>query len=303
MWKVSDLLGLIMVPRIEYKTLKNGFSIPTYGIGTWNLGGSWQQGPHNEDSPDILAIRSAVDKRGITHIDTAELYGEGNTERLIGQALKGRDRSRLLLASKVTYTHLGYDDVINACKESLKRLMTPYLDLYIVHRYNAEFPLKETMRAMEYLKDEGLIRNIGVSNFGVEHLKEAQSYTKYPIVCDQVHYNLEVREAEHSGLLDYCQQNDIMLVAYRPLQKGMITTNPPEILKEMSEKYKKTPSQVALNWLISQQNVAVIAKTKSIVHLDENLGALGWHLSEVDIEKLRQEYPEQKIVSNAVPLG
>jgi diketogulonate reductase-like aldo/keto reductase len=303
MWKVTDLFAPQATSPIPQKTLSSGFSIPAYGIGTWHIGGSWQQGPQSEDSPDIWAIRDAVDKEGVTHLDTAEVYGQGNTERLIGQALKGRDRSKLFIASKVSDEHFGYDQVIAACKASIDRLMTEYLDLYLVHKFNAAVPLDETMRAMEFLKDEGLIQNIGVSNFGVEHLKEAQSYTRHPIVCDQVHYNLEYRQPEREGLLEYCQQNDVMLVAYRAVQKGAFSEHPPEILKEMSEKYGKTPSQIALNWLISQLNVVAIAKTKHIDHLKENLASLDWEMDAEDVERLRAEYPDQKDVSNSVPLG
>lgn len=292
-----------VTPRVPTKELENGFAIPVYGIGTWHIGGSWEPGPQSDDAPDIWAIRNAVDDFGVTHIDTAEIYGNGNTEKLIGQALKGRDRSKIFLSSKVYDAHLSYDGVIEACKNSLSRLMTTYLDLYMIHKYSPDFPLQETMRALTTLKEEGLIRNIGVSNFGVEHLQEAQSYTPHNIVCNQVHYNLEFREPERSGLLTFCQENDIMLVAYRSMQRGTLGGEAPEVLRGLCEKYKKTPAQIALNWLISQKNVTAVAKTKDMSHLKENLGALPWNMEEEDIELLRHEYPGQKDISNAVPLG
>ena len=302
MQKVSfgSLWGAATIPT---KSLKNGFTIPVYGLGTWHIGGSWEQAPQTQDAPDIWAVRDAIDTRGITHIDTAEIYGNGNTERLIGQALKGRDRSRLFLSSKVYDSHLSYDGIIEACKGSLERLMTDYLDLYLIHKFSPDFSLKESMRALNTLVEEGIVRNIGVSNFGAAHLEEAQSYSRYPIVCDQVHYNLEFREPERAGLLEYCQSNDIILIAYRAVQKGAFSEHPPTILMEMAQKYGKTPSQIALNWLISQNNVVAISKTKSLKHLDENLGALGWNMEEKDVEKLRVEYPDQKDISNSVPLG
>lgn len=293
----------VSFPHIPEKKLANGFSIPVYGLGTWHIGGAWEPGPENENVSDVWAVRDAVDKRGITHIDTAEIYGGGNTETLIGQALDGRDRSKFFLASKVYNTHLSYDGIIEACRGTLQRLMTDHLDLYMIHSYNPDFSLKDSMRALDTLKDEGLIRNIGVSNFGVEHLKEAQSYTKHGVVCDQVHYNLEFREPERAGLLAYCQANDVMLVAYRSVQKGAFSEDPPRILQEMCEKYSKTPAQVALNWLISQKNIVAISKTRHLEHLDENLGALGWNMEPEDIERLREEYPDQKSISNSVPLG
>ncbi len=285
------------IPR---KTLKSGFSMPQYGLGTWHIGGSWEPGPKDEDSPDILAMREMVD-RGVNSIDTAEIYGSGNTEKLVGHALKGGRRVRVFLTSKVFENNYTYDGVIEACKQSLERLKTDYLDLYLLHRYHKDLPT--LMRAMDTLKSEGMVRDIGVSNFGVEHLKEAQSYTKNKIVCNQVHYNLEFREPEVAGLLAYCQENDVMLTAYRALQRGALGTEAPEILLAMAKKYNKTPAQVALNWLLAQENVVVLAKTRSFEHLDENMGALHWALSQEDVELLRREYPNQQTVSNAVPLG
>lgn len=167
---------------------------------------------------DISAIRNCIE-HGITHIDTAELYANGYTETLIAAALKGYNRSGIFLVSKAHWDHLSYDGIIHACRESLKRLETNYLDLYLLHSYNAKFPLKESMEALDYLVTEGLVRNIGVSNFTKEHLAEAQSYTKNKIVCNQVHYNLIFREAEATGLLRYCQENDVFLSAWRPVQK------------------------------------------------------------------------------------
>jgi diketogulonate reductase-like aldo/keto reductase len=118
-----------------------------------------------------------------------------------------------------------------------------------------------------------------------------------------VHYNLEFREPERAGLLEYCQSNDIMLVAYRPIQRGLFGSNTPMLLEEMAKKYKKTPTQIALQWLLSQKNVVTISKTSHLEHLEENLGAIGWILEEEDIERLRKDYPGQKDVSDSVPLG
>ncbi len=266
------------------------------------MGGRGERDLTNDDQADIAAIQTSLD-HGVTHIDTAEVYANGYAEELVGRALKDRDRSELFLASKVFKNHFSYDEVISACRGSLKRLSTEYLDLYMLHRYSPDTPLKDLIRALETLKDEGLIRNIGVSNFGVEHLKEAQSYTKHPIVCNQVHYNLEFREPERGGLLEYCQSNDIMLVAFRPIQRGLFGSNTPELLEEMAKKYGKTPTQIALQWLLSQKNVVTISKTSRTEHLEENLGAIGWNMEAEDIERLRKEYPGQKDVSDSVPLG
>jgi diketogulonate reductase-like aldo/keto reductase len=172
-----------------------------------------------------------------------------------------------------------------------------------MHSYNPEFPLKDSIRALDKLVSEGLIRNIGVSNFNKEHLAEAQSYTENKIVCDQVHYNLEFREPESSGLLDYCQNNDVFLVAWRPVGKGNLLTQVPIIITTLCEKYQKTPAQIVLNWLISQPNVLTLSKTRNPNHLKENLGAIGWQMEPTDIEAIRKGYPDQKMISDVVSLA
>lgn len=255
----------------------------------------------NDDEKDIKAIRAAI-AAGVTHIDTAEVYADGYAEILISRAIQGYDRSKLFLTSKVQAAHLGYDDIIRSCERSLERLKTSYLDLYLMHRYSATFPLKDSVRALNYLVSRGLVRNIGVSNFGKEHLAEAQSYSENKIVCNQVHYNLTFREPEHKGLLQYCQNNDIFLVAWRPLSKGRLIEGVPALIQSLCEKYAKTPAQIAINWLISQPNVLTICKMGSESHLLENLGAIGWAMDPYDIELLRREFPDQQSVSDVIPL-
>lgn len=284
------------------KKLKMGFEMPIFGLGTWQMGGRKERDLNNDDAADIAAIKSALDA-GITHIDTAEAYADGYTETLVGKAIQGYDRSKILLASKVQAINLKYDDVLRSCEQSLRRLGTDYLDLYLMHRYSSDAPLKGSIQALDRLVSEKVIRNIGVCNFGAEHLQEAQGYTSNKIVCDQVHYNLEFRELEKKGLLDYCQKNDVFVVAWRPVGKGSLLESIPAVLKEMSAKYQKTPAQIAINWLISQPNVLTISKMRNPVHLKENLDAVGWQMEAADIERLRKEYPDQKFISDAAPLG
>ncbi len=289
------------VMEIPVKKLKNGFAMPVFGLGTWQMGGRTEHDLANNDERDIVAIRAAIDA-GITHIDTAEVYADGYTETLISRALAGYDRSKLLLVSKVSSAHLSYDDILRSCEQSLKRLKTDYLDLYLMHRYSAKFPLKDSIRAFDYLVAQGMVRNIGVSNFGKEHLAEAQSYTANKIVCDQVHYNLTFREPEHKGLLEYCQENDVFLTAWRPLSKGQLLESIPPIVQKMCDKYQKTPAQIAINWLVSQPHVLTLSKMSSPDHLKENIGAVGWTMDAADIELLRKEFPGQQAVSDVIPL-
>ena len=275
--------------------------MPVYGLGTWQMGGRNERDPKNNDNADISAIRYAIE-RGVTHIDTAESYANGYTESLVGQAIKPYDRRSLFLVSKVHSSHLEYQQVIDAARFSLDRLGTDYLDLYLIHRYSLSTPLGETMQALDELIHQGLVRNIGVSNFPVEKMEEARALTKNKIVCNQVHYNLKYREVEKEGVLRYCQEHDVMLVAWRPLQKGLLLDAVTPVVSELAKKYGKTPTQIAINWVISQDHVVTLSKTSNNDHLQENLGAVGWSMDTEDIEKLRSEFPNQEIVSDAVPL-
>ncbi len=286
--------------KIPVKTLKSGFSMPVFGLGTWRMGGDRKRDPHNNDEADIKAIRQALEA-GITHIDTAERYADGKAEELIAEAKKGFNRNDLFLVSKVAPDHLHYDQVISAIEGTLKRLQTDYIDLYLVHQPNDEVPIAETMRAMNKLVDEGLIKNIGVSNFKNVRVDEAQKYAKHQIVCNQLHYNLKVREIERNNILAYANKNDMMITAWRPLEKGMIMERN-DVLVEMAKKYDKTEAQIAINWLISQENIVTLSKMSNPIHLEENLGAIGWKMEKEDIEFLRKEFPNQLNISEAVPL-
>lgn len=289
--------------KIPTKKLRDGFEMPVYGFGTWKIGGNLKRDLSRNDDEEKKAIKKAIDK-GVTYIDTAEAYAEGHAEELVGEVVEEMNRSELFLVSKAFMpVHAKYDGIIEACRNSLKRLKTNYLDLYLTHRYNpSDVSYKETMKAMDVLVDEGLVRFIGFSNYNLEDIKEAQSYAKHKLVAGQLHYNLQIREVERKGILQYCQENDIMLIAWRPLQENVLLHNPPEIVKAMMKKYNKTASQILINWLISQENVVTLSKTSNEKHLLENLGSLGWKMERNDIEKLRDEYPDQRDVSNFIPL-
>lgn len=254
----------------------------------------------SKDEAEITAIKAALD-HGITHIDTAESYGAGHSEELVGQAIQGYDRSKLFIASKVSAQNQGYDDLLRACEASLQRLGTDYIDLYMPHRFpEPGIDIKDTMRALDRLKDEGTIKNIGFCNLTINRFEEAQKHTQNQIVCNQLEYSLQFREAERRGIIEYSQQNDVFVVAWGPLHKGAIDQG--GILEEMARKYGKTPYQIAINWLITQPNIVTIPKTTQLQHLEENLGALGWELSAEDVARLTKEFPDQQAVSTRVPL-
>jgi len=276
--------------HIDTKILKNGFELPVFGFGTWAVGGRETRDLHNDDKADIHAIKTAIEL-GITHIDTAETYAAGHAEELIAEAISGFDRSNLIIVSKVSPEHLHYDDLINSAIKSLKRLKTDYMDIYLIHSPNPSIDIRETMEAMDHLVEKGYIRNIGVSNFDVEEFIEAQENTSNKIVCNQVYYNLMHREPAIDGSLKYTQKNDVMIVAWRPVEKGLFSRTKFDILEKLKEKYGKTGSQIAINWLISQENVVTISKTRNIDHLKENLGALDWKMERSDVELLTKHFP------------
>ena len=283
------------------KTLKCGFSMPALGMGTWLMGGRDARDPGDDGEACAAALRQGL-RLGFRHIDTAEYYADGFAEEIVRKAIDGFPRADLFLASKVWKTNLRYDDVLRAAERSLNRLGTDYLDLYLVHQVNETVPLEETMRAMSRLAEEGIVRWIGVSNFTAERLERAQSAASVKVAVNQVHYNLQVREAETSGLLDYCRRHDVMLTAWRPLQKGTLQAEPPDVVMRVAEQNGLTPSQVMLSWLTSQENVTAIVMSRNPAHLKENLSAADVVLPAADVELLRREYPGQLSVSNNVPL-
>ncbi len=278
-----------------------GRPIPVFGLGTWRMGGDFNRNPANDDARDIAAIVRALDA-GITHIDTAEIYAAGHAETLVGRAIAGRRRPDLFLASKVSGAHLRHDDVLRAAEGSLRRLGTDYLDLYYIHKPNPEIPLQETMRAMNRLAAEGVIRQIGISNFSPERARAAAGLAARPLAASQAHYNLIFREPERAGLLGFCAGRGILTVAWRPVQKGLLIGQAPPLLIEIARKYGATPAQIAINWLIAQPNVATLSTMRTPAHLAENLGALHFIMAEEDHARLAREYPGQQARSDAVPL-
>ncbi len=282
---------------MKHKTLKCGFSMPVLGMGTWQMGGRMERDSRNDDAGQIQALKTGLDL-GFNLIDTAESYADGKAEELVGEAIRGYDRGKLFLTSKVWKTHVAYDDVLRAAENSLKRLGTDYLDLYLYHQVNNEVPLKETMRAFDRLVSEKLVRHIGVSNFALERFKRAQACAEHKIVVNQIHYSLSVREPE-SELLPWLQENDVMIQAWRPL-RGVPDC---ALLNELCTKYGKTKSQIALNWLIMQKNIVTITASSSARHIQDNLDAAAFEMAPSDVELLMRDFPEKKFISDAVPLS
>ncbi len=257
---------------MEYEELgRTGRKIPKLGLGTYQI----DLAPRDEA---ILSIRRGIEL-GMTLIDTAEMYGWGKAEEIVGEAIKPFEREKLTLVSKVWGTNLAYNSVKRSANASVRRLGT-YIDIYLIHWPNPAIPLSETVRAMEELVSEGLISYIGVSNFPVDLLKEARELmSRGDIVVNQVEYNLRVRDPEAS-LLPYCQKEKIVLMAYSPLDRGRLARNPSRELKIVADKLGKTPAQVALNWLISKPMVVAIPKAARVGHVEEIAHSAGWRIPE-----------------------
>jgi diketogulonate reductase-like aldo/keto reductase len=276
----------------NYIELKNRNKIPNFGLGTWHIGGTITP-DYSEDDKYITIIKKAIDL-GYRLIDTAEIYGNGHSEEIIGQAIKGYDRQKLFIISKVWPTNLKYYNLINACKGSLKRLNTDYIDLYLIHSPNSDIDIKETMAALNYLKEKGYIKSIGVSNFYVNDLKKAIKYSKEPIVVNQIEYSLFAKnrgkfiDSMESKIIPFCKQNNIKIISYSPLFNGKIESQNNKLLEELEKKYNKTKNQIALNWLI-QKGTIPIPKASTLKHLKENLDSLYFKLEEKDIKKLDNE--------------
>lgn len=247
--------------------------IPEIGLGTWNYG--------NDPAPLEAGI-----KLGARFIDTAEGYG---TEKVSGLAAK-RSGGGVFMATKVSGKHLGYDNVLRAAEASVRKLGVAVIDLYQIHWPNSVFPVAETMRAMQKLVDEKTVRFVGVSNFSVREMEEAQGFMPHtPIVSNQVRYSLADRGIERE-LLPFCEKNGVTVIAYTPLASGRLC-RADGVLGEVAREAGKTPAQVALNWCLARENVVVIPKSDSVERTVENCGASGWSLTAGQIDRLNGAFP------------
>jgi diketogulonate reductase-like aldo/keto reductase len=260
---------------IKRKFGRTNIEVPVIGQGTWMI-----EGERNTERLEIEALRLGLDL-GMTHIDTAEMYGNGRVEEMVAETITGR-REEVFLVSKVLPSNASYEGTIRACERSLKRLKTDWLDMYLLHWPGAH-PIRETMRAMEKLVAEGLIRLIGVSNFDVEELKAAEKALRNePIACDQVLYHLGYRGIERRLLL-YCTKRKIAVVGYAPFGHGNFPSPHSvrgQVLAEIAERHGHTPRQVALNFLTRHPNIFTIPKTRRPERVRENSGGVGWELTD-----------------------
>lgn len=260
--------------------------VPAIGQGTWMMGD-----PGNR-AREVETLRTGIDL-GLTHIDTAEMYGDGRAEEMIAEAIAGRRRDDLFIVSKVLPDHASRAGTVAACEKSLKRLRTNYLDVYLLH-WRGSYPLEETFAGMEQLISAGKIRAMGVSNFDVDDMEEAVDLVgDTALACNQVLYHLGERYVD-ARLLPFCQQHNVALVGYAPFGHGRFpgpTTKGGRVLAAIGERHGATPRQVALAFLVRKPPLYTIPKASSVAHVKENAGALHLSLSVEELAAIDEAFP------------
>jgi diketogulonate reductase-like aldo/keto reductase len=262
-------------------TLPSGERVPALGQGAWRMGEN--QAARAEE---IATLRLGLDL-GLTLIDTAEMYGEGRAEELIGEVIEGR-REEVFLTSKVYPHNASREGAVAACERSLKRLRTDYIDLYLLH-WRGRVPLTETMEGFMGLHQAGKIRYYGVSNFDRADMQELWSVPGGSEIADnQLLYNLTRHGIEH-GLVPWLHEQHVPIMAYSPIEQARLIRNP--TLVDFAQANGMTPAQAALAWLLSHEDVIAIPKTSRRERLKENVGALDHHLTATQLEELDRLFP------------
>lgn len=281
-------------------------SVSQIGLGTWGMSGAFWGAA--DDAESIRVIHCALE-RGITLIDTAEAYGKGHAEEVVGRALVGR-RQKAVIATKVMASHLAPDELEAALEGSLKRLRTDYVDVYFIHWPNPDVPIGPTMAALERLRAQGRIKSVGVSNFGPAEMNSAREHGTIDVL--QPPYNMLWREIE-AETLPYCRQHEIGVMPYSGLAQGLLTgtlsrdtafvegderrttvlfqpgayeraLDAVEGLRPIAAKYGKSIAQLAIQWLTSQPGVsAPLVGARTVAEMEENAGSIGWTIAAEDI--------------------
>ncbi|MER3461174.1 MAG: oxidoreductase [candidate division GAL15 bacterium] len=275
---------------MRYRTFGwTGVQISVVGQGTWQM--------ERDPAAAVQALRRGLDL-GMTHIDTAELYGSGRVEEIVGEAIAGR-RREVFLASKVLPRHATYRGVLRACEASLRRLRTDFLDLYLLHWPN-EHPLEGTVAAFEHLVQQGKIRFWGVSNFDEKLLEEVVRLAgPRRVACNQVLYHLGQRSIEHY-VLPACERLEVAVVGYSPFGQGHFRSHP--VLEEIAARRKATPRQVALAFLVRRPSLFTIPKASQTAHVEENARAADLELSEAEVARIHRAFPLPRPRPGQVPV-
>ena len=263
-------------------------SVPPIGQGTWQL-------EHHHRSQVVAALGRGLEL-GLTHVDTAEMYGDGSVEEMVGEAIEGR-RDEVFLVSKVLPSNASRRGTVTACERSLRRLRTDRLDCYLLHWPSSEHPLEDTIAAFEDLQRSGAIRSYGVSNFDEDLLRKAVAIAgRGKIACDQVLYHLEERHAE-AGLVPLCEELGIAFVGYSPFGSGSFPapqSRGGKALAEIARAHGATPRQVALAFLTRRPSLFTIPRSSRVEHTEENAGGLKLKLSEAELARIDAAFPVRR---------
>jgi len=270
--------------------LPSGHEMPVFGLGTWRMG---EHSDHFQAEADV--IRGALDL-GITLIDTAEMYGEGGAEEVIGEAIRGR-RDDLFLVSKFYPHNASRNGVVEACERSLQRMGCDCIDLYLLH-WPGGLPLNQTFAGLHALQVSGKIRDYGVSNFDLHDLQAIPEADQAGLGCNQVFYNLAHREPEWA-VADWCRKQGTPLMAYSPLDQGGALLKS-SVVTDVAERHGASPAQIALAWLLHQPQTVVIPKSAKLNRIADNLAAVDIKLSAGDLQDLDSAFPAPQ---QAVRLG
>ena len=264
---------------MQYKNIQ-GIEVPEIGLGTYKL----------HDRECSRTVQMALDM-GYRHIDTAQMY---KNEHEIGEALNVSNVARedIFLTTKIWHTNLEAEDVLQTTEQSLRNMDTPYVDLLLIHWPNDQYDLRKTIESMLVLRDQGKALNIGVSNFPLDLLKKVNDEIRAPIFSNQVEFHPFIDQLD---LLDYAIEKDILITAYSPLAQGKVTEN--KVLQEIADGYGKTPAQVALRWLIEQENVVAIPKASSKDHLEENMDIYDFQLTDDEFDRIDQIQKGTRLVN------
>ena len=303
---------------MNYKKLgKSDVKVSPVILGCWGMGGDYFGAAEDKDS--IGAIQKAIEL-GINTFDTAELYGKGRSEKVLGEAIKGYDRSRLVIISKLWTDHMATKDIMRkACEASMKRMGVDYIDTYFLHYPVEKPPIGEIMENMTALREEGLIRSIGISNFSLAEMKKAMEYGRIDVI--QPCYNLLWRYIDAEDTLNFCIKNEIGVIPYSTLAQGLLTgkytknsvigdgrshaalfqpenyekcLHVAERVKNIAAKYGQTTASAAINWLINTPGItAPIVGARSAAQMQESFTSTQWNLSKEDyaeIDRISKEF-------------
>ncbi len=262
-----------------------GVRVAAVGQGTWQIEGANRSGA-------IAALKRGIDL-GMTHIDTAEMYGSGEAEKIVGAALQGR-RDEVFIVSKVLPQHASRSGTIKACERSLRFLKTDRLDCYLLH-WRGSYPLEETVAGFEALKQDGKIASWGVSNFDVTDLEEIEAIAgKHKIACNQVLYHLGERAVENR-VLPWCEKHEVAVVGYSPFGHARSLPRPSagdrHVLERIAVEHDATPRQVILSFLVRRPSLFTIPKASSAEHAEENAGAGDLELTERELKEIDDSFP------------